>query len=242
MSGAEKKGGVGKPLALVGAAVVLIALGIAFDVPARFKDLLAWVDGLGPIGPIVFIVAYILACVLFLPGSVLTLGAGAVFGVVMGFVYVSLGSVLGATAAFLVGRYFARDMIAKKIEGNEKFGAIDKAVGREGWKIVGLTRLSPIFPFNLLNYAYGLTSVSLRDYFFASWIGMIPGTIMFVYIGSLAKDIATLGGERTRSAAEWALYIVGLLATVAVSAYVTKVARRAMQEHVGGAAPAGEAA
>ncbi|MDA0322557.1 MAG: TVP38/TMEM64 family protein [Verrucomicrobia bacterium] len=205
--------------------------------------MLEWVDGLGPLGPAIFIVVYIVACVLFLPGSVLTLGAGAVFGVVMGSVYVSIGSTLGATAAFLTGRYLARDMIARKIEGNEKFAAIDQAVGREGWKIVGLTRLSPIFPFNLLNYAYGLTRVSLRDYVLASWIGMIPGTVMYVYIGSLAKDLATVGGERTRSTGEWTLYIVGLLATIIVSVYVTKVARRAMQEHVGEPAGiAGEAA
>ena len=215
------------------AAAVLITLGIVLDAPAGFRTMLGWVDGLGPLGPTIFIIVYILACVLFVPGSVLTLGAGAVFGVVLGFVYVSIGSVLGATVAFLAGRYLARDMVAAKIEGNVKFAAIDKAVGREGWKIVGLTRLSPIFPFILLNYAYGLTRVSLRDYFFASWIGMIPGTIMYVYIGSLAKDLATLGGERTRSAGEWVLYIFGLLATIIVSVYVTKVARRAMQEHVG---------
>ena len=136
---------------------------------------LDWVAGLGPTGVIAFVVIYILACVFMLPGSVLTLGAGAVFGVVKGSVIVSVAATLGATAAFLVGRYFARDRVAKMIEGNARFRAIDEAVGREGWKIVGLTRLSPVFPFNLLNYAYGITKVSLRDYFLASWIGMLPG-------------------------------------------------------------------
>ena len=118
--------------------------------------------------------------------------------------------------------------------GNTRFKAIDEAVGREGWKIVGLTRLSPIFPFNLLNYAFGLTRVSLKEYFFASWIGMMPGTVMYVYIGSLAGSLATLGADsgRARTTTEWALYVVGLLATVAVTVYVTKIAKKALSEKI----------
>ena len=190
---------------------------------------LNWVEQLGPTGPAIFILIYIAACVLFVPGSALTLGAGAIFGVVKGSIIVSVASTLGATAAFLVGRYVARDWVARKIAKNEKFAAIDRAVGEEGWKIVGLTRLSPVFPFSLLNYAYGLTKVSLRDYFFASWIGMMPGTIMYVYLGSLAR----LGVESERaSGAQIALKIVGLLATVAVTVYVTKIARRALAQRI----------
>jgi len=190
---------------------------------------LNWVEQLGPTGPAIFILIYIAACVLFVPGSALTLGAGAIFGVVKGSIIVSVASTLGATAAFLVGRYVARDWVARKIAKNEKFAAIDRAVGEEGWKIVGLTRLSPVFPFSLLNYAYGLTKLSLRDYFFASWIGMMPGTIMYVYLGSLAR----LGVESERaSGAQIALKIVGLLATVAVTVYVTKIARRALAQRI----------
>ena len=120
-----------------------------------------------------------------------------------------------------------------KIVGNEKFKAIDEAVGTEGWKIVLLTRLSPIFPFNLLNYAFGLTKVSLKHYFFASWVGMIPGTIMYVYVGSLAGDLAKLGaGQRTRTTGEWILYGVGLLATLGVTVFVTRIARKALAARV----------
>jgi uncharacterized membrane protein YdjX (TVP38/TMEM64 family) len=194
---------------------------------------LEWVGSLGAWGPLIFVSLYILACVLFLPGSVLTLGAGGLFGVIKGSIIVSISSTLGATCAFLVGRYLARDWVANKISANEKFKAIDDAVAREGWKIVGLTRLSPVFPFNLLNYAYGLTRVSLRDYFFASWIGMIPGTVMYVYIGSLAGEVAKLGTEgRTRTSAEWALYIVGLIATVVVTVFITRIAREALKKKV----------
>ncbi len=185
------------------------------------------------LGPILFAGLYILACVLSLPGSILTLGAGAVFGVVTGFIAVSIGSTLGATCAFLIGRYLARDLVAGRIAGNEKFKAVDEAVGREGWKIVLLTRLSPVFPFNLLNYAFGLTKVSLKHYFFATWLGMIPGTVMYVYIGSLAGDLAGLGGAgRARTTGEWILYGIGLLATLIVTVFVTRLARKTLSARI----------
>jgi len=204
-----------------------------FHVQELSKKVLGWVAGLGAWGPIIYIAVYILACVFFIPGSILTLGAGVLFGVMKGSIIVSIASTLGATCAFLVGRHIGRDWISRKIQGNQKFRAIDEAVAQEGWKIVGLTRLSPIFPFNLLNYAYGLTRVSLRDYFFASWIGMMPATVMYVYIGSLAGEIAKIGGgERSRTPAEWALYIVGLIATAAVTVYITRIARAALSKKV----------
>ena len=136
--------------------------------------------------------------------------------------------------AFLVGRYLARGWISKKIAGNQKFSAIDRAVGNEGLKIVLLTRLSPVFPFNLLNYGLGVTGVSLKDYILGS-VGMIPGTIMYVYIGSLAGSIATIGGETQADAnpiAQWAIRIIGFIATVAVTLYVTKIARKALDESI----------
>ena len=194
-------------------------------------DTLDWIRGLGPLAPIVFIAIYIVACVAFVPGSILTIGAGVLFGVVRGTIYVSIAATLGATAAFLVGRYLARDWVSRQLEGNAKFKAIDRAVGREGWKIVALTRLSPVFPFNLINYAYGLTRVTLRDYFFASWAGMIPATIMYVYIGSLTGEVARAAGGRTgRTPAEWALTAVGFVATVAVVVYATRIGARALRE------------
>jgi uncharacterized membrane protein YdjX (TVP38/TMEM64 family) len=221
-------------LAVVALLLVLVVLRW-LNVREALIGALESIRGLGPLGPLIFVLLYVVATVFFVPGSILTLGAGFVFGVVRGSILVSVSATLGATCAFLVGRYLARDWVAGRIEGNPKFKAIDEAVAREGWKIVGLTRLSPVFPFNLLNYAFGLTKVGLRDYFFASWLGMIPGTILYVYVGSLAGSLATLGaGERRRTAAEWALYVVGLLATVAVTIYVTRLARRALESRVGG--------
>src|SRR5260221_154410 len=206
-------------------AITLFVAAKEFHVQDLLKQALDWVGQLGPWGAIIFIAIYVVATVLFIPGSVLTLGAGAGFGVGWGSVYVSIGSTLGATGAFLVGRYLARDTIARKIEGNERFAAIDKAVASEGWKIVGLTRLSPVFPFTLLNYAFGLTRVKLGHYLLASWIGMMPGTVMYVYLGSLAKAAS---GERTRTTGEWVLYGVGLLATVIVTVFVTRIAKQAL--------------
>ena len=221
-------------LLLVVLVVFLLLAGIKyFHVQELLKKVLSWVADLGTWGPLIYILVYILACVFFIPGSILTLGAGVLFGVIKGSIIVSIAATVGATCAFLVGRHIARDWVSKKIQSNPKFQAIDEAVAREGWKIVGLTRLSPVFPFNLLNYAYGLTKVSLRDYFFASWVGMLPGGIMYVYLGSLAGEIAKIGGEgRSRTSAEWALYVVGLIATAAVTVYITRIARAALGKKV----------
>lgn len=208
------------------AAVVLIR-----QWPARefLSSALDHIGRLGAWGPVLFVGLYIIATVLFIPGSVLTLGAGAVFGVVSGSIYVSIGSTLGATAAFLVGRYVARETFARRLAGYPTFAAIDRAVAAEGWKVVALTRLSPVFPFNLLNYAYGLSCVPLRDYVIASWIGMMPATVLYVYLGSLAGAAAT---GRTRQPLEWALYAIGLAATAAVTIVITRRARRALKTKI----------
>jgi uncharacterized membrane protein YdjX (TVP38/TMEM64 family) len=204
-----------------------------FNPQELLRSALEWVNDLGTVGAIAFIGIYILATVAFLPGSLLTLGAGVVFGVGLGSLYVFIGATLGATAAFLVGRYLVRSWVSQKIADNLKFRAIDEAVSREGFKIVLLTRLSPVFPFNLLNYAYGVTGVSLKDYVLAS-IGMIPGTIMYVYIGSLAGSIATLGTgtQPTHLGVQWAIRIMGFITTVAVTVYVTRIARKALGDAV----------
>ena len=204
-----------------------------FNPQELLRNALEWVDSLGAVGAIAFMLIYIVATVAFLPGSILTLGAGVLFGVFLGSIYVFISATIGATLAFLVGRYFARGWISKKIADNNKFAAIDRAVGEEGLKIVLLTRLSPVFPFNLLNYGLGVTGVSLKDYVVAS-VGMIPGTIMYVYLGSLAGNIAMIGGaeQPTNPIITWAIRIIGFIATVAVTLYVTKVARKALDESI----------
>jgi uncharacterized membrane protein YdjX (TVP38/TMEM64 family) len=209
------------------------ALASSFNPQDVLREGLMQIEGWGTAGAIAFIALYIVATVAFLPGSVLTLGAGFVYGVVQGSIYVFVGATLGAILAFLVGRYGARGWVSQKIAGNAKFKAIDAAVGREGFKIVLLTRLSPVFPFNLLNYALGVTGVSLRDYLLG-FIGMIPGTIMYVYIGSLSHDLTMIGSanQPTNLTAQWAIRILGFVATVAVTLYVTRIARKALADSV----------
>lgn len=205
----------------------------SFSPQALLQNALHWINGLGTLGGIAFIGIYIIATVAFLPGSILTLGAGVLFGIILGSIYVFIGATLGATAAFLVGRYLARGWVTNKIADNKKFAAIDKAVSKEGLKIVLLTRLSPIFPFNLLNYALGITGVSLQDYFLGS-VGMIPGTIMYVYIGSLAGNLAFIGseGKPDNMILHWVIKIIGLIATIVMTIYVTKIAKKALEDDI----------
>src|SRR5262245_34347697 len=228
-TGSSRVGSRWKWVLYAGAFATIVAAAKLLHFQDLLKAALDWIGKLGAWGPVIFIGIYVVAAVLFIPGSVLTLGAGALFGVVRGSVCVSIGATLGATAAFLVGRYLARDAIARRIAKNEKFAAIDRAVADEGWKIVLLTRLSPVFPFTLLNYAFALTRVMLGHYVLTSWIGMMPGTVMYVYLGSLVNVSA---GHRQRTTGEWVLYGVGLLATVAVTVFVTRLARKALARKI----------
>ncbi|MDJ0659551.1 MAG: TVP38/TMEM64 family protein [Crocosphaera sp.] len=221
---------------LTAAAIIVIKqLGVldAFSITQTLQNLLQWIQDLGTIGYLIFIFVYMLSAVFLIPASILTLGAGVIFGVVKGSILVSIASMLGAILAFLIGRYLARGWVTKQIEKYPKFQAVDEAVAKEGWKIVGLTRLSPVLPFVILNYAFGITQVSLKDYTIASWIGMLPGTIMYVYIGSIIGNIATLGADgREQTALESALYIIGFIATVFVTIYVTKVSQNALNNQI----------
>jgi uncharacterized membrane protein YdjX (TVP38/TMEM64 family) len=235
----KQRGGLMKLVALGAAIVVFIVLSRVFDTREMLSNAVAWVEGLGPLGMAIFVGLYVLACVFMLPGLILTLAAGSVYGVLIGFPLVSVASTLGASVAFLVGRYLARDWVAAKVAGNVRFRAIDEAVASQGWKIVLLTRLSPVFPFNLLNYGYGLTKVPLAHYALASWIGMMPGTLMYVYLGSVGQDLASLGAEgRETTAGEWVLRMVGLAVTIAVTILVTRLAKHALANAV----PAAESA
>ncbi|WP_051158580.1 TVP38/TMEM64 family protein [Nodosilinea nodulosa] len=207
-------------------------LSLIASLQQQLVQALAWIDGLGAIAPLAFILLYIVITVAFVPASVVTLGAGVVFGVIKGSMLVFVGAMLGATAAFLVGRYVARDWVASKIAHSPRFQAVDDAIAKDGRKIIFLLRLSPVFPFNLLNYSLGLSQISLKDYVIGS-VGMLPGTIMYVYLGSLVGNLATLGagdGSQTPEAAmvQWIIRVVGLIATVAVTLYVTRIARRAL--------------
>ncbi|MFU8848508.1 MAG: TVP38/TMEM64 family protein [Opitutales bacterium] len=225
-----------KPLAKI-ALLVLVVLALFaasrfLPVEAWLKAFNQWIADLGAVGFVIFIFAYAAFTLLMLPGAILTVGAGFIFGLGWGFAAVSIGSTLGASLAFLVGRFLARDKIRALTADKPKFQHIDRAIGEKGAKLIFLLRLSPIVPFNLSNFFYGLTAVRFWPYVLASWLGMMPGTLAYVYFGTLGKAAAesATGAGPTRGPLEWTLLAVGLAATLAVTIWVSKIARNAIRE------------
>lgn len=229
-----------KAIVFVLFAAAMLALPFFVDLSVARTAIVARLQAFGGWGLVLLSASYVIACVLMLPGSILTIGAGALAAVLwpgqaltalaFGVAAVSIGSVCGATAAFLLGRGLFRDAIAARLKDNQRFDALDRAIGANGLKMTFLVRLSPAFPFNLLNYGLGLTRVSLRDYVLASWIGMLPGTVMYVYIGiffGLTASAEAGGPGRTL------LLGVGLAATAALVIYVTVLAKRALNDAIG---------
>lgn len=197
----------------------------------------AWVQGLGALAPVVFALGYVVATVAFVPGALLTLAAGAIFGIPLGTAVVFVGATIGEAAAFLLSRSVLRGPIERRLAGDARFAAIDSVIATQGKRIVFLLRLSPLFPFNLLNYALGLTRVRFGDFMLAS-IGILPGTLLYVYTGKVAGDVAALaaGAAPPRGPGYYAVLAVGLVATLAVTIMVTRLARRALADATGVAA------
>src|SRR6266487_393479 len=226
------------PKSTIGRLIILAAIVIGLFIAMKllpvqqwlrsFND---WVGQMGVAGILIFIGVYALATELLAPGSVLTIGAGFAFGLWKGFLAVSAGSTLGAALAFLVARFIAQERVAAIAQRNEKFREIDSAIGKQGAKLIFLLRLSPVSTFNLSNYLYGLTGVKFWPYVLASWIGMMPGTFLYVYIGTAGKAAvsAAAGGETLQHGWQyWTFMTVGLAATIVVTIWVTKIARAAL--------------
>lgn len=224
-------------LAVAGALVALVVVAgreVAGLVP-RFAE---WVAGLGPWGPVAFMAGYAVAAVLLVPGSWLTLAAGALFGIPWGAAFVMGGATLGAALAFLTGRYLARGVVERRLARDARFAAVDRAVGEDGFRVVFLLRLTPVVPFNVLNYALGLTQVRFADYLAAS-IGMLPAVLLYVYSGKVAGDLAAVasGASVPRGAAYYVVLALGLAATLLVTVLVTRLARRSLQGVIESAPP-----
>lgn len=210
---------------------LLVEVALVLPLSQWAGQLVEWIRGAGATGVAVYAAAYITATLLLLPGSLLTAGAGLAYGPILGTLLVSPVSVTAATLAFLLGRTVARDWVAKRTGRDARFAAIDAAIGRHGFKIVALLRLSPVIPFNLLNYALGLTGVRLRDYVLGSFVGMLPGTLLYIYLGSLVTTVSALGNDRgPAGTAQQILYWAGLGATVVATLFITRIARRALDK------------
>lgn len=212
------------------AAAVASAL-VWFPLREMLAAMLEAVRGSGAWGPLALIVIYVVATVLFVPGSIITVGAGFLFGLPLGVPLVSLASVLGASAAFGIGRAGARGWIERKVAASRRVRALDEAIGRHGFKIVILLRLSPVFPYALTNYVFAVTRIRFRDFLLASWIGMLPGTVLYVWLGSTLASLAeVINGTDRGNVAQMVLLAVGLLATFAATAFITRLARAALSQ------------
>ncbi len=218
------------------AAVLLVLLAAAaclLPVEHWLRLALTWTKAHRDSASLPFFLLYVAVIVCLLPEFVLTLAAGAIFGFTRGTVLVSFASITGATAAFLIGRTLARDWVSRRIEAWPRFRALDRALGSRGFWVVLLTRLSPAFPYNLLNYGYSITAVRPRDYIIGSWIGMLPGTVLYVYAGSAAASLSkVLAGKVHIGGPDHVLLWTGLAGTVAVTLLIAHVAHRALRREL----------
>ncbi|MDF1526354.1 MAG: TVP38/TMEM64 family protein [bacterium] len=212
-----------KPILLIAAVVVIVIISSKLGVGERLGALQGWIRSQGVLGPLVFTAVYAGATVAALPGSALSILAGAIFGPVVGVITVIFAATLGASLAFLVSRYFARRSIEKWLEGNEKFRKLDDLTAKHGDIMVAITRLVPIFPFNLLNYGFGLTRVRFRTYVVWSFVCMLPGTILYV-VGSAAVVKALREGK-----VPWILVVVVAL-ILGIIAVLSRQARKRLRE------------
>lgn len=215
---AKKSGSLARPIALVVLLAVAVSLGWYFDAAELLRQTRNWIAGLGPLGPLVYILLYAAAVTVAMPASVLTVAAGALFGSVLGTIVVSVASTLGASLAFLIARYLARDSIARWLADKEMFQKLDRMTEKQGHIMVAITRLVPVFPFNLLNYGFGLTRVPFWTYVFWSWLCMLPGTVLYV-VGADAVTQAIAKGE-----IPWAL-VAAVAATAVILTLLVRSAR-----------------
>jgi uncharacterized membrane protein YdjX (TVP38/TMEM64 family) len=197
----------------------------------RVLAILTQIDSIGPAAPAVFILIYAAAIVALVPSTILTLAAGALFGIVRGVLFAFIGATIGSTCAFLLGRHAARRFVEARLAAMPRFAAVERAAAAHGGRIVFLLRLSPLVPFNFLNYALGLTTMSVWD-FIAAGIGSIPGEIMYAYWGRVSGEALALAGEAEvpKSASYYGFLIAGLVATLVATALVTRTARRALRD------------
>lgn len=227
------------PLGRVALVVAMLALGLAVGraVGPTLVRVVSSAHRFGTWAPAAYVAAYVVACVAFVPGALPTMAAGALFGLAAGTAYAFVGETLGGAAAFMLSRRLARPLVARRLTGTPRFAALDRAVAAQGRRIVFLFRLSPIFPFNFLNYALGLTSVRFVDYLVAS-VAMLPGAFLYVYYGKLIGDVALLasGAPIERDAVAWTVLGAGLVATVVVTTLLARLATRAVREATDSAA------
>jgi len=214
---------------------IIVVVNLPFDV--YLKIFLEWTKGQGFIGVIIFILVYIVSTVCFLPGVILTIAAGFIYGTIVGTIYVEIGATVGAQFSFLLGKALFREWVLKMVENYPMFSAIDKAISLNSWKIVTLLRLSPLTPYNVLNYGLALTRIKFWDYTWTNLIGMLPSTILFTYMGTAAKNINDIvsrddADKTEKNPMEQVLFYIGLILTLISVVLITIISGRAIKEEL----------
>ncbi len=214
-------------------AACIITAAIFLPVKQWVINALEWAKDAGFWGPVIVACLYAIGAILMLPGSFMTMAAGFLFKVVLGTITVSIGSTIGACAAFMIARTFGRKWVASKIVKSRQFTAFDHAVKLHAFKIIFLTRLSPAFPYNMLNYAFGLTKIEFWKYALGSWIGMIPPTIMYTYFGSGLRSLTEIAAGRTEKGdIERLFFWIGLAVTITATLFIANIARKALKHDI----------
>jgi len=208
-------------------------LAVLWFLPARewLIELIHWAQEHPRIAWAAFILAYVAATVLMVPGSILTMGAGVLFGVPLGVALAAAASALGASCAFLAGRFLARGWVESRLAAMPRFRALDRAVARKGALIVLLARLSLVIPYNLLNYALGLTNVRFGAYLFGTFVGMLPAIFLYVYLGSAAGSLASLNQDGAPEIPQ-SLFVAGLILAAAVIVLIARLTARALRNEL----------
>lgn len=219
-SSTPRKKSIWRPIALGFAIIGLIVLSYVFNLGGRLGELREWILSLGSYGPLVYILIYIVAVVFAIPGSIITIMGGVLFGSVVGVVAVSIGSTIGASLAFLISRYVAREAIVQRFESKKKFHHLDQLTKEHGAIIVGIARLVPLLPFNLLNYGFGLTHVPFWTYVFWSWVCMLPGTVLYV----VGTDAVVRAFSEKR--VPWGLIIIFVIVLVIITVFVNQARKK----------------
>ncbi len=214
-------------LLIVAAAVML------FPIRDWARVVLDWIRDCGTLGPLIMIALYVPAALFLVPASWLNVAAGFFFGPWIGTIVASVGGALGAGIAFILGRTIARELVESQVKSRPAMQALGAAVGQQGFKIVMLTRLSPVLPYGVLNYLFSVSQVKFRDFLIATWLGMLPVSLMYAYLGSAAQDVMDVyPDDDSSNGLTQALFVLGLLATIMVTVMVTRLARRALREAV----------
>ena len=209
--------------------LILVLLAYYVELEQALTSLLQWVDSLGTLGAIAFVAIYIIATTICIPGSIMALAGGALFGKLMGTILVFVSGFLGACCAFGLGRYLLSDWVKKQLEKNSYLKAVNRLVVTEGWKIACLLHLSPIVPFNLLNYVLGTSEITYPNFLLATSVGILPGVILYVFLGSTIGDLTMVmmgKSDSANSTIQWVISAIGILATVALTIYLAKIARQ----------------